>query len=61
LKEGDRLLERVWISRDKSILSVSPEEAPTTGLAFLEFRDPENAMTFMKYAIDNREDLLKTL
>jgi hypothetical protein len=59
LREGDRVLDKVWISRDKNILAVSREEAPTTGLAFLEFAQPEHALVFIKYVMDNREPLLK--
>jgi hypothetical protein len=35
-----RILEKIWISRDKNIEAADKNaEAPITGLAFLEFRD----------------------
>jgi hypothetical protein len=40
-------------------MKISPEEAPMTGLAFLEFAEKEHALAFMKYVTECRDELLK--
>jgi len=47
---------RVWASKNRDEV-----DSPNTGLAFLEFDDPNLAMNFMNYILGNREALLTKL
>ena len=61
IPERTKILDKVWVSKDRDIMALKTEEAPNTGLAFIEFHEPEHALSFMSYVHKNREGVLTKL
>lgn len=62
IPERTKILDKVWVSKDRDIMALKQSEevtAPNTGLAFIEFHEPTHAISFMNYVFKEREEVLK--